>query len=113
MTQLILSLMIMITVGLNTLAQTLLKLGADLSPLNPYLMGGVVAYGISTIFYVAVLGKFNLSIAYPVVMGLTVIASTLCGAVFLHEKVEVGQWIGVGLMVSGISAIAFTKAAGS
>jgi small multidrug resistance pump len=109
MTQFVLSLMIVITVALNTLAQTLLKLGAGTSLLNPYLLGGIVAYGVSTVFYIAVLGKFNLSIAYPVVIGLTVIAATGSGAIFLHEKVAVGQWLGVGLMISGIAAIAFTK----
>jgi small multidrug resistance pump len=111
MTQFVLSLMIVITVGLNTLAQTLLKLGAGSTPLNPYLFGGLIAYGVSTIFYIAVLGKFNLSIAYPVVIGLTVIAATFSGSFFLHEKVLTGQWIGIGLMISGIAAIAFAKIA--
>ena len=113
MTQFVLSLLVVITVGLNTLAQTLLKLGSGTTLLNPFLLGGIVAYGVSTIFYIAVLGKFNLSIAYPVVIGLTVIAATFSGAFFLHEKVALGQWIGVGLMISGISAIAFTKVATS
>ncbi len=113
MTEFGLSILVLITVGLNTLAQTLLKLGAGTTPLNPYLLGGIIVYGVSTIFYIAVLGKFNLSIAYPVVIGLTVIAATLSGAIFLHEKVAMGQWIGIGLMISGISAIAFTKVATS
>lgn len=111
MTQVVLGLMVVITVVLNTLAQTLLKLGAGSTLLNPYLLGGIVAYGVSTVFYVAVLGKLNLSIAYPIVIGLTVIAATCSGAFFLHEKVVVGQWIGIGLMISGISAIAFAKVA--
>lgn len=102
-------LLILVTVALNTLAQTLLKLGAGQNPLNPYLLGGICAYGLSTVFYILVLGKFNLSVAYPVVIGLTVAATALCGAFLLREKVALVQWIGIGLMLSGISAIAIAK----
>jgi small multidrug resistance pump len=102
-------LLILTTVGLNTLAQALLKLGSGQSLLNLYLLGGVLVYGLSTIFYIAVLGKFNLSVAYPVVIGLTVLSATIIGAFFLGEKVTTVQWLGIGLMLSGISAIAFGK----
>ncbi|MBD2344393.1 DMT family transporter [Anabaena subtropica] len=103
------ALLILITVSLNTIAQTLLKLGAGQNPLNVYLIGGICSYGLSTIFYVLVLGKLNLSIAYPVVIGLTIVLTTIAGAVVLREKVLVSQWIGIGLLLSGISAIALAK----
>lgn len=102
-------LLILITVSLNTIAQTLLKLGAGQNPLNFYLLGGICCYGLSTVFYVLVLGKLNLSIAYPVVIGLTIVVTTIVGAVVLREKVLVTQWVGIGLLLSGISAIALTK----
>ncbi|NJN39074.1 MAG: small multidrug resistance protein [Acaryochloridaceae cyanobacterium CSU_3_4] len=102
-------LLILITVGLNTLAQALLKLGSGQSLLNFYLLGGVSAYGLSTILYILVLDKLNLSVAYPVVIGLTVASTTLTGAYFLGEQVARIQWIGIGLMLSGISAIALGK----
>jgi multidrug transporter EmrE-like cation transporter len=103
------ALLILITVGLNTIAQTLLKLGAGQNPLNFYLLGGICCYGLSTIFYILVLGKLNLSIAYPVVIGLTIVVTTIVGAVVLREKVLVTQWVGIGLLLSGISAIALAK----
>jgi small multidrug resistance pump len=102
-------LLILVSVGLNTLAQTLLKLGAGQSLLNLYLFGGIVAYGISTILYVLILGKLNLSLAYPVVIGLTILFTTLASSLLLGEKVLTVQWLGIGLMISGISAIAFGK----
>ncbi|MBD2104604.1 SMR family transporter [Leptolyngbya sp. FACHB-261] len=108
-TQIFFGLLILITVVLNTLAQTLLKLGSGQNPLNFYLLGGLAAYGLSTIFYVLVLGKFNLSVAYPVVIGLTVAATAISGAVILKEKIPTEQWVGIGLMLSGIAAIAFAK----
>jgi small multidrug resistance pump len=105
-TYLLPGLLVLITVGLNTLAQALLKLGSGQSPLNFYLLGGILVYGLSTVFYILVLGKFNLSVAYPVVIGLTVMSATMTGAYFLGEKVTTIQWLGIGLMLSGISAIA-------
>ena len=102
-------LLVLFTVGLNTLAQVLLKLGSGQNPLNLYLFGGILAYGLSTVFYVASLGKLNLSVAYPVVIGLTVLSTTITGAFLLGEKVPTIQWLGIGLMLSGISVIAFGK----
>ncbi len=106
---LLFSLLILVTVGLNTIAQTCLKLGAGQNILNLYLVGGIFAYGISTLFYILVLGKLNLSVAYPVVIGLTILATTVAGAVILREKVAPVHWLGIGLMLSGILAIAFGK----
>ena len=102
-------LLIILTVGLNTLAQALLKLGSGQNPLNPYLGGGILAYGLSTVFYVMFLGKLNLSVAYPVVIGLTLLATTIAGAFLLGEKVTTIHWLGIGLMLSGLCAIAFGK----
>lgn len=101
--------LILVTVALNTCAQVLLKCGSSHHLLNLYLLGGIVAYGLSTIVYVVVLGKFNLSVAYPVVIGLTVITTTIAGATLLHEKVTSVNWAGIGLTIAGIFAIAFGK----
>jgi multidrug transporter EmrE-like cation transporter len=105
------SFLIWVIVGLNTLAQTLLKIGAGQNSLSIYLLAGISAYGLSTVLYIFVLSKFNLSVAYPVVIGLTILATTIAGAVLLREKVSILQWLGIGLMVSGISAIALGKTA--
>ncbi len=101
--------LIFLTVALNTTAQVLLKSGASKNLLNLYLLGGILTYGISTIVYISVLSKFNLSVVYPVVIGLTVIATTMAGAFLLKEKVNTVNWMGIGLMLSGICAVAFGK----
>lgn len=106
---LILAILVLSSVFLNTAGQSLLKLGAGQNPLNIYLFSGLFAYGISTIFYVTVLGKINLSIVYPVVIGLTIISTTCAGAFLLKEQVSTLQWLGIGLILSGISAVAFGK----
>jgi small multidrug resistance pump len=105
----ILPMLVLASVVLNTAGQGLLKLGAGQNPLNFYLMSGLFAYGLSTIFYVAVLGKLNLSIVYPVVIGLTIISTTMVGAIFLREQISPLHWLGVGLMLSGVSAIGLGK----
>lgn len=110
--QITFSLLILITVGLNTIAQILLKSGAGngLSNLfNLHLLGGVITYGLSTLIYISVLSKMNLSIAYPVVIGLTIISTTIAGAILLREHVSSVNWVGIGLILSGIFAVAFGK----
>ncbi|MDX2099896.1 MAG: SMR family transporter [Leptolyngbyaceae cyanobacterium bins.59] len=104
--QILLAGLILVTVILNTIAQGLLKLGSGQNPLNLYLMGGLFAYGVSTVFYIMVLGKYNLSVAYPVIIGLTMISTAIVGAWLFKEKVDPVQWIGIGLMLSGIAAVA-------
>ncbi len=106
---LIMTMLVLASVTLNTTGQSLLKLGAGQNPLNMYLFSGLVAYGISTIFYVAILGKLNVSVVYPVVIGLTIVSTTCAGAFLLKEHVSTLHWLGIGLMLSGISAIAFGK----
>ena len=107
--QLLILCLIAISVGLNTTGQTLLKLGAGQNSVNLYLLGGLGVYAISAVFYILVLGKLNLSIAYPVVIGLTIIATTIVGAFWFKETVSTVGWIGIGLMLGGISAIAVGK----
>ncbi|MCL1472596.1 DMT family transporter [Argonema antarcticum] len=108
-TKLLFSLLILLSVGLNTSGQILLKQGSGQNPLNLYLLGGLSAYALSTVFYILVLGKLNLSVIYPVVIGLTTIGTTIAGVLIFSEKVSTVGWMGVGLVIAGISAIAFGK----
>jgi len=55
---------------------TSLKLAQVKFFLNIYLLGGICTYAVSTVFYIVVLSKLNLSVSYPVVIGLTVVATT-------------------------------------
>ena len=101
--------LVLVTVALNTIAQIFLKIGSGQSFLNIYLLGGICTYAVSTVFYIGVLSKLNLSVTYPVVIWLTVAATTFLGAVVLKEQVPTIHLLGIGLMLSGICAIAFGK----
>jgi small multidrug resistance pump len=107
--QLFVTLLVLVTVTFNTTAQTLLKLGAGQDAINLYIVGGIFLYGLSTIFYILILSKLNLSLIYPIVIGLTIIATMIVGSAILKERVSTTQWLGMGLLVSGIWAIAFGK----
>ena len=109
MENLLLSGLILVTVGLNTLAQVLFKFGVGNSFLSAYLLGGVAVYGLSTVIYISILSKFNLSVAYPVVIGLTVLATTVASALLLREKVSLVNWAGISLIVSGVCAVAYGR----
>lgn len=106
---LILIALIPFSVVLNTAGQILLKSGSGQGMVNLNLFLGLVAYAVSTVSYILILKRLNVSVAYPLVFGLTIVATTLAGANILKEPVNVQQWMGVGLVVSGICAISFGK----
>jgi small multidrug resistance pump len=97
------------TAGVNTLGQLLLKLGSGQNFINVYLLAGISCYGLGTLMYILVLGKFNLSFAYPFVIGLTVIFTSIAGVTYLREDLSSLGWIGIGLLLSGIAAITLGK----
>jgi small multidrug resistance pump len=96
-------------VVLNTIAQTFLKLGAGKGLINAALIGGVAAYGCSTLLYVFVLGKANLSFAYPVVIGATAVATCYAGSRVIGEQISGLQWLGVAVIITGIAIVATAR----
>lgn len=110
--------LIPVSVFLNTSGQILLKMGSGekfinmfgiVLPININLLAGLVAYALSTVSYIVILKKLNVVVAYPVVFGLTIIATTFAGATILKEPVTQIHWMGVGLVIGGLCAIAFGK----
>jgi multidrug transporter EmrE-like cation transporter len=106
--------LVLLIVGLNTVGQLLLKYGADFNDrgiINLYLIGGISAYGLSTISYVLLLSRLNLSVVYPALIGLSTVSITIASAAILREKIDVVNWIGVGLIIAGIFAVTLKKSA--
>jgi small multidrug resistance pump len=98
-------------VVLNTVAQGLFKVGAGKGLINRSLIGGVAAYGVSTVIYVLVLGRARLSFVYPVVIGSTVVVTCLVSARLFGEDMGTLQWLGVALIIAGIVCIAAMRKA--
>jgi len=71
---------------------------------NYPLFGGVALYGISTILFIPALKGGELSVLYPFV-ALVYIWVSLLSVKFLGEKMNKYKWIGIFLIILGVSFI--------
>jgi drug/metabolite transporter (DMT)-like permease len=71
---------------------------------EPKLWLGLVLFGISSVFWLVVLSRVSLSIAYPLV-GLSYIVVVFLSRYFLHESVPAMRWLGVSIIALGIAVI--------
>jgi multidrug transporter EmrE-like cation transporter len=71
---------------------------------EPRLWAGLVLFGISSIFWIVVLSRVPLSVAYPFV-GISYIAIVLLSRLVLHENVPGLRWLGVCVVAAGIVII--------
>ncbi len=110
--------LLLVTVSLNVFGQLMMKRGmssvgvitGDLGMLadsltravmNPFVLAGVASYGVSTIFWLVLLSRVELSYAYPALsMGYVLI--TLVSAFLLGEQVSAMRWAGVFIIVTGV-----------
>ncbi len=111
-------LLLLITVGLNVAGQFLMKQGmSQVGPiggslpvmaasltkafLNPYVIGGVGAYGFSSIFWLILLSRVELSYAYPA-LSLGYVLVTIISAMVLNEVVSPMRWLSVAVICVGV-----------
>lgn len=103
-----------VLLAVETGAQVSLKIGstslADLgigwgwlsaAVASPWIMIGVICYGMAFPTWMLILNRTDLSLAFPLT-GVVYIAVMLISVFGLHENVEPWRWIGVGLIVTGI-----------
>lgn len=108
----------LVCVGLTALAQVLLKMGMS-SPLlqealgkglmpvygaaltSPLIWGGMFCFGASAGLWLLVLGKLDVSLAYPLT-SLGIALTTLTGIFLLGEAVTPYKAAGVVLIVAGV-----------
>ena len=75
---------------------------------SPWVLLGLVVFGISAIAWLAALSKVPLSVAYPFnAVGYLVIL--LASILVLHERANVLTWVGSLLVVSGLLLVVLTK----
>lgn len=111
-------LLLLITVGLNVAGQFLMKQGMSQvgvisgsffvmagsltkAFLNPYVIGGVGAYGFSSIFWLILLSRVELSYAYPA-LSLGYVLVTIISAFLLNEAVSPMRWLSVTVICIGV-----------
>ncbi|WP_293777744.1 SMR family transporter [uncultured Oxalicibacterium sp.] len=109
-------------VCLTAAAQVLLKMGMSTATMqqamsqglpavvlpalySPLIWGGMFCFGASAGLWLLVLGKLEVSMAYPLV-SLGVVLTTLAGIFFLGESISVAKIVGVTLIVVGVLVLA-------
>ena len=73
---------------------------------NPWIIGGVVCFGLNLAAYSYALTKLPVSMAYPIMVSVGY-AIIVCGAaVWFSEKLNVWQWVGVAVILAGVWLVA-------
>ncbi|WP_353152147.1 EamA family transporter [Herminiimonas fonticola] len=105
-------------VCLTAAAQVLLKMGMSAPALqqamsngmrsvywlaltSPLIWGGMICFGASAGLWLLVLGKLEVSMAYPLI-SLGVVLTTLAGIFILGESVSIYKVLGVSLVIAGV-----------
>ncbi len=70
----------------------------------PYFYIAMITYGLATFFWLYILQKIPLSIAYPFT-ALAMVIIPIFGSLFFKEEISTNYWIGASLIVSGICII--------
>jgi multidrug transporter EmrE-like cation transporter len=71
---------------------------------EPRLWAGLVLFGISSLFWLVVLSRVPLSVAYPFV-GISYIFVVAFARYVLDEQVPASRWVGVAVVAVGIAII--------
>ena len=74
---------------------------------NPFVVGGLLIFGLSAVVWLMVLSRASLSFAYPFA-SLTYVLIVLADKLVLHEEIPVLRWAGVFAIMSGIVLVAQT-----
>ncbi len=75
---------------------------------EPLLWIGLVLFGVSAVFWLVVLSRVDLSLAYPFVGVSYVVVVALARFIF-HENVPPLRWIGVSIIAFGIALIGLSS----
>ena len=75
---------------------------------SPWVLLGLVVFGVSAVAWLAALARVPLSVAYPFnALGYIVILTA--SVVLLHERANVLTWVGSLLVVSGLLLVVLSK----
>jgi multidrug transporter EmrE-like cation transporter len=109
--------LLLVSVSLGAAGQLCLKYGVSLlgegasfvalvkGILTPYVFGGFLLYGISSIIYLNVLSRLDLSYAYPFV-ALSFVMVTVLSWHFLDEQLPLLRIAGLALILAGVFTVA-------
>ncbi|OXS54095.1 hypothetical protein B1A99_28100 [Cohnella sp. CIP 111063] len=107
--------LLLLNIALLVVGQIMWKIGLDrlggLHPHNalqvaasPWILSGVLLYGLATLLWLAVLSRLPLSAAYPL-QSLAYVFALLLAWLLLGEAIPPNRWIGAGIIVAGAFVI--------
>lgn len=112
--------LIALSIGSSVVAQTVIKIGVNApgaetngGPLaligmivrSPLVLIGLVLYGVGALAWIAVLGRLDLSYAYPF-LALNFVLITLASRIVLGESIPWQRWLGILVICVGIILVA-------
>ncbi|MFH0966821.1 MAG: EamA family transporter [Methanobacteriota archaeon] len=68
---------------------------------NPWVIGGLICYGLSTVFWLIALSRADLSYVYPFI-ALTFVIIFIASALLFHEQMSIQRISGAVIIVIGI-----------
>jgi len=110
---------LLVAVGLATVAQLVLKHGMTIAQhrvedsggslavaaaTTPWVIGGLAIFGISAVAWMLTLSRVPLSLAYPF-NALGYIGILTASVVFLHERTNMWTWLGTFLVAGGLMLV--------
>ena len=75
---------------------------------NGYLVIGVIFFAVALVLYTLVLARMNLSVAYPIMVSVGFALVMTYSVVFLHEQLWWWQWLGILLVLVGVTLLSIT-----
>ena len=66
------------------------------------IVASIILHGLSFVLWLAILAKTNVSHAYPVTIGLTLVFTLLGARIFLNETISAQAALGVALISIGV-----------
>lgn len=72
--------------------------------LNPFVFFGFACFGASSIFWLVVLSRLELSLVYPMVSVAYVLVA-LASLVFFKENITLVRWAGIAVIILGVILI--------
>ena len=75
---------------------------------SPWVLLGLVVFGVSAIAWLGALSKLPLSVAYPF-NAVRYLVILLASILVLHERANVLTWVGSLMVVSGLVLVVLTK----
>ena len=72
--------------------------------LEPYIISGIILYGVATFLWLYILSKEELSLVYPL-QSITYVLGTVLALFIFHENISLVRWIGIATIVLGASLV--------